>query len=753
MGRLTFLIGLIIVAIPAAADERARLSVDRIYQGDEFSGKSFSGKWLAHSDRPAYTYVQRGDIFRVDAETGDSSVMVNRRDLTPGGLRPLSVESYAFSNDHNLVLIYTNSRRVWRNNTRGDYWVLDRTSGQLTQLGGDAPPSSLMFAKFSPDNRHVAYVRDGDIYLEDCRSQTIKRLTTAANEFIINGTTDWVYEEELGLRDAFLFSPDGRSIAYWQIDTEGVPQFPLVNTLDSLYPKVRFFAYPKVGQTNPSCRVALVDCASGTSTMVQLPGDPREHYVPRMQFVPKRGSGQKPRLLIQQLNRLQNTNRVFLADFAGEQVAEVFVERDEAWIDMHRELMWLDGGARFTWMSDRSGWRHLYLVSLDDGVVRPVTSGSFDVVELLHVDEASEVAYFIASPDTATERYLYQVKLDGSGLRRVTPTYGPCIPGTHAYSISPNGEFAFHTRSSADQPTVVNLVRIKTDQETGVDDAPATHDPVRRLEGNDKLIQAFRRLDREPVEFFRVNVGEGVELDGWCIKPPNMDENQKYPLLVYVYGEPAGSTVINRWGGTSSLWHLMLAQQGYVVMSFDNRGTKAPRGREFRKAIYKKIGIVPPADQAAAVRAVLKERPYLDPERVGIWGWSGGGSSTLHALFKHPDLYKMGIAIAPVPNQRYYDTIYQERYMSLPHLNVEGFYEGSPINFAKNLTGDLLLVHGSDDDNCHVATTEMLIDELVAHDKQFDLMIYPGRTHAIRERENTTRHLRRMMTEFVLEKL
>jgi dipeptidyl-peptidase-4 len=279
------------------------------------------------------------------------------------------------------------------------------------------------------------------------------------------------------------------------------------------------------------------------------------------------------------------------------------------------------------------------------------------------------------------------------------------------------------------------------------------HKPVRTLKDNSKLAEKLTKLKLAKTEFLRVDIGDGVILDGWCIKPANLDPAKKYPLLVYVYGEPAGQTVVDRWRGRTWLWHSMLAQRGYVVMSFDNRGTKAPRGRAWRKCIYQKIGIISPQDQAAAVKAVLKQRPHLDGSRVGIWGWSGGGSSSLHAIFKYPELYSTAIAVAPVPNQRYYDTIYQERYMGLPETNVEGFREGSPINFAKQLKGNLLLIHGTGDDNCHYQTTEMLIDELIAHNKQFSMMAYPNRTHSIKERKNTTRHLRELMTRYLLDYL
>lgn len=719
---------------PKPTGDPALLTVDRIYKGNEFSGESFSGRWDTEGNGylslVSSKATSRGsDIQRTDSETGETRVFVSAGQLVPQGeSSPLAINDYHISKSGRLVLIYTNSHRVWRRNTRGDYWVFDRTTGELRQLGRSMPPASLMFGKLAPDGHRAAYVHERNIYVEDLRDGSVRCLTKSPGDDIINGTFDWVYEEEFGLRDGFRWSPDSRWIAFWQIDSSAVPAFPLVNNTAGLYPAVQWFKYPKTGQRNPTARIGLIDVASGKTRWLDIPGDPTQYYLARMEWTP---SGDA--VMIQQLNRLQNENRVLLADPATGEAKELFVDRDEAWINVHDEIYWLDDDTRFTWISERDGWRHVYWVDRKTGEMELATPGEFDVVQLLALDQENEWLYFIASPDNPTERYLYRCDFDGERLKRVTPKNQR---GVHQYRISPNGQWAIHTWSNFDTPPTTDLVRLPE------------HKQVRVLAANEKLKKKVAQLRRQAAEFFRVDIGDGVQLDGWCLKPP-LKKRAKYPLLVYVYGEPAGQTVLNRWGGSGYLWHLMLTQQGYVVMSFDNRGTPAPRGRQWRKCVYRQIGILAPRDQAAAVRQVLRERSYLDPKRVGLWGWSGGGSMTLNGLFKYPDLYHVGISIAPVPNQRFYDTIYQERYMGLPEDNAENYIQGSPIHFAHQLKGDLLLVHGTGDDNCHYQTSELLINELIRHNKQFTMMAYPFRTHSIREGPNTTRHLRQLMTDYL----
>ena len=736
---------LAVMAFAALGSEESKekpnplLSLDRLYGKPEFSAKSYGVKWLEAGQ--GYVRLEKSkatkearDIVRVDPATGKREILVAAKVLIPAGKKkPLAVSGYTFTKDLAKVLIYTNTRRVWRVHSRGDYWVLDRASGKLHQLGGkEASEATLMFAKFSPaDSNRVAYVRDKNVYVEDLATGRIEVLTKRSRDTVINGTFDWVYEEELGLRDGFRWSPDGKRIAYWQMDEEGVKEMHMINNVQGNYPQVVTFRYPKVGETNARARVGVVSADGGETTWVRVEGDPRNHYIARMDW-----ADNSKELLLQRLNRLQNRNAVMIADAATGKARTVYTDRDEAWIEVRFGFTdWVED--QFTYVSERAGWRQLYLVSRS-GEAKEVTRGKFDIIRMLKLDAANGLAYFITSPKNATERYLYRINLDGKGLKRLSPAKQR---GSHSYSISPDAKWAVHTFSSIQSPPVTQLIKLPT------------HEQVRTLEDNAALRAKVKTLAEPKREFFKIDIGDGVQVDAYAVLPPKLDRSKKYPLFIYVYGEPAGQTTVNRWSGPGGMWHWMLAQQGYVVMSIDNRGTTAPRGNAWRKSIYRQVGILASKDQAAAVRQVLKDRPYLDADRVGVWGWSGGGSMTLNALFRYPDLYHAGISIAPVPNQLLYDTIYQERYMGLPDDNKEGYKNGSPITFAKNLKGKLQLIHGTADDNVHYQGMAKLVDTLVAHNKPFEMLAYPNRSHSIREGKGTTLHLRTAMTEFLRRNL
>jgi len=730
---------LLLPAGPLAAQEEdpSILSLERIFGSDEFRNQRFGpARWLEGGD--AYTTLEPSpdleggmDIVRYEAASGARSVLVPASRLVPTGAdAPLEVEGYSWSPDASRLLVFTDSERVWRQNTRGDYWVLDLESGALRKLGGDAPASSLMFAKFSPGSDRVGYVRQNDLWVEDLADGAIARLTTDGSRTTINGTFDWVYEEELGLRDGWRWSPDGERIAYWQLDATGVRDFLLINTTDSLYSFTIPVQYPKAGTTNSAARVGVVPAGGGPTVWMEVPGDPRENYIARLEW-----AASPDEVAIRRLNRLQNTLEIMLADATTGQVRTVYTERDSAWVDLRVELMeWLDGGREFAWISEADGWRHAYVIARDGSERRLITPGEFDILEVVGVDEEDGWLYFLASPEDPAQSHLYRSRLDGTGSpERVTPAGAS---GTHGYDAGSGVDWAFHVHSSFGSPPVTDLVRLPD------------HVSIRVLAANEEHRAKVAALDRGPVEFFRVDQGDGVMLDGWIMKPPGFDPSGRYPLLLHVYGEPAGTRVDDAWGGARYLWHLYLTQRGYLVASVDPRGTPAPRGREWRKTIYRRLGTLTARDLAGATRAI-EAWPFVDPDRTAIWGWSGGGSQTLNALFRYPDVFEAGMAVAPVPDIRLYDTIYQERYMGLPQDNPEDYAESSPVTHAARLEGDLLVVHGTGDDNVHYQGTERLVDALVAANKPFQMMAYPNRTHGIFEGPNTTLHLYSLMTRFL----
>ena len=721
----------------AAATDPAMLTIERLFNDKEFDGEKFGEiRWSKLSSTYFTFSSEAGGLIQTDLRTGEGTALVPAAALVPEGEKvPLTVDGFELSADEAKVLIYTNSQRVWRHNTRGDYWLLDVASRELKKLGDDAEPATMMFAKFSPDGTRVAYVRANNLHVQDLDTMAITTLTTDGSASLINGTSDWANEEELGIRDGYRWSPDGHSIAFWQFDTTGVTQFHLLNNTVSKSQEIISFPYPKVGETNSATRLGVIPAKGGDTTWLKIPGDPRAHYLPHVEWTPD-GS----RLLVQQFNRLQTENRLMLANPETGEVTPVLTESDDAWLENDNPVRWGNEGKAIVWLSERSGWRHAYLASLDGQSFSPITEGDSDVIAIEAVDADGGWLYYAASPESATQRHLYRTRMEGGTSERLSPE---AQAGWHSYDISADTKWAVHTYSSFTSPPVVELVSLPD------------HRVVRVLVSNEELREKLAALKRPAVDFLKVEIDGGLSLDAWCIKPPEMDEAavSKYPVLVHVYGEPHGQTVKDAWPGSRGLWHWMLAQQGCIVTSIDNRGTYVPRGRAWRKSVHRQIGILAPQEQAAAVRGLLKSWPFADPARVGVWGWSGGGSMSLHAIFRYPDLYRTAIAVAPNADQLLYDSIYQERYMGLPGDNAENYRIGSPIAHADQLEGNLLLVHGTGDDNGHFQGTEMLMNKLIAHGKHFTVMPYPNRTHSIKEGPNTVPHFMGLLTRYLQENL
>ena len=726
-------------SVAAQVPDSSLLSVARIYGSAEFRPQSFGpARWLAKGAayttlEPSETRKGSQDLVRYDSQSGTRTVLVSASRMIPArDTLPLTVEDYRWSDDERQLLIFTNSKPVWRQNTRGDYWALDLRTWRLKKLGGlRAKPSTLMFAKFSPDGRRVGYVREHNLYVEDMATGRITQLTHDGTRTIINGTFDWVYEEELDDRDGWRWSPDGRTIAFWQLNADQVRDFLLLNDTDSLYPQVNPIQYPKAGEANSAARVGVVPAIGGKVTWFDIPGDPRNNYLARMEW-----AASSDEVIIQHLNRLQNTNTVYLGERRTGAVRPVLVEQDSAWVDVVEETPWLDHGKSFLWESERDGWRHVYRVSRDGASLQLLTRGPFDIASVSAVDDAGGWLYYIASPDNPSQRYLFRARLDGSGeAERVTPADQP---GTHGYNVAPDARVAFHTFSSFGAPSITDLVRLPD------------HSVARSLVANSQLKARVAGLRKGPVEFFAVDIGSGVKLNGWIMKPADFNPSRKYPLFFTNYGGPGSQTVLDNWQGSGYLWNLLLTQKGYLVASIDNRGT-GMRGRAWRKIVYRQLGVIETQDQANAARTMGRWN-YVDSTRIGVFGWSYGGFMSLNGLFQAPDVYRMAIAVAPVTHWKFYDNIYTERYNGLPQDNKDGYDKGSPLTYVDQMRGRLLLVHGTGDDNVHYQNTESLQNALVKADKSYDFMSYPNRNHGIFG-GNTTLHLREMLTRFVDETL
>ncbi len=699
-----------------------------------FPAASVSGQninWTA--DGTGYVSFKGGAIVKTDPANLQETVIVTTSQLTPAGSSTsLKPQSFSYSNDQSKLLLFTNTQKVWRYNTRGDYWVLQPSTNSLRQLGKGLTPQSLMFAKFSPDGRYVAYVSDHNIYVEEVSSGQIRRMTNDGSRKMINGTFDWVYEEEFDLRDGFRWSPDGTQIAFWQVDATGTRDYYMLNTTDSVYSRVIPVEYPKVGQPPSPARIGVVNLNNGFIRWMQLDGDPAQHYITRMEW------GGKGELVIQQLDRRQQESRLIFADANSGTSRTFWAEHDNAWVDLNQGdvpgFNWVNKGQELIWVSEKDGWRHIYRISRDGKTINLITPGNYDIGSIKAIDEKNGFIYFNASPQNATQNYLYRVRINPGKKTEAEMVTPSGLNGYHNYQVEPGGRMAYHTFSSHSTIPAREFVSLPD------------HKPLNK---QNSIASTLKQVEGHGVEYLQVTTDDNIMLDAWINKPLNFDPNKKYPVVFYIYGEAAASTVNDQYGNHSNfLYAGDMRADGYIQVSIDNRGTPSLKGAGWRKSIYGRNGQLNIQDFAAGAKKIL-ERNYMDKNRVAVWGWSGGGTSTLHLLFRYPELFKTGIAIAPVTNLLYYDNIYTERYMGLPEDNMQNYIAGSAITHAKNLKGNLLLIHGTGDDNVHYSNTEALVNELVKHGKQFRMMAYPNRTHGISEGEGTFEHLSALYTDYL----
>ena len=709
-------------AAPAAPGTPPDLTIENIFARGRFDGETMPDvTWLP--DGSAWVALRANasggsDIVRVDAASGDTTVLADAAILVDSAGHRLAVEDITLSADGKKALLYHNSVRVWRLNTKGYYDVVDFVTKRVMPLS--TQPGLQMFAKFSPDGAYAAFVRDNNLWVTDLASGHERQLTLDGSDVIVNGTSDWVYEEELNLRDAFRWAPDSKRIAFWRFDQSPEPTHPIMDQA-SVHARANFMRYPQPGDANARVRIGVVDIVADHTIWLNLDAD--SSYIATMEWA----GGDS--LAIQRLNRLQDRIDLLMASASSGAYRRVLVETDRAWVDVDDGApYWLPGGKMFLWPSERGGWRRYWLYERDGTPVRALTPDSSDAESVAGIAKNGMIYIAEARPSPLERQvFSYSLTRKPEGARVTTE------PGWHRVSVAPGGRFFIDIWSNIAAPSQAVLR-----------DA-ATLQPRRTLAANKELRDRLAALVRPP-EFFQIPMADGTKLNAWRMTAPGFDSTKAHPVVMYVYGGPGSQTVMDAWNGRRGLWHQFLARKGYVVVSVDNRGTGA-RGSAFKKMTYLHTGLQESSDQIEAAKWLAK-RPWADSARLAIWGWSGGGYMTALTLSRGGAVFRSGIAVAPVIDWRLYDDIYTERFMRTPAENPDGYRQTSVLTYAGGLTARLLIVHGTADDNVHPQNTFWMVNALEARGMQFEMMMYPGRTHSI-SGGLTQFHLFTMMTDFL----
>ncbi|MBX0292545.1 S9 family peptidase [Hymenobacter sp. HSC-4F20] len=717
---------------PAAfAQQKQNITLEDIWQKGTFAARSVPGfNWM--KDGRYYSSLSQGNLVQNDVTTGQPvQTLVSGQDLKlPGQSQPLAVDGYSFNADETKILFSTDTEPIYRRSSKSYFFVYDRGSKQLVPLSKTA--GKQLYATFSPDGKRVAFVRDNNLFVVDLATMQETAVTTdGAQNRIINGGTDWVYEEEFEFAQGFQWSPDSRQVAYYTFDETEVPEYNM-QEWGPLYPKDYRYKYPKAGEKNSVVSISTYDVAAGKNTKMDV-GPERDQYIPRIIWT------QTPNLLsIRRMNRLQNKLEILHADARTGKTQVVLTDTDPAYVEVNDDLRYLEGGKEFLFSSEKDGYRHLYLYNLNGKLVRQLTKGNWEITSIDGFDEKKGVVYFTSTEASPLERHLYRIDLKGKGKTRLSEAG----PGNDVVNMSADTRYFLNYHSQAGEPQVVSL---RNGQDGKL---------VKVLEDNAKLREKLTQYNLGKLEFIKFKTAEGVELNASVLKPANFDASKKYPVLMYVYGGPGSQTVKDDAGGgiafTNYLWHQLLAEQGYIIVSVDNRGTGA-RGAAFKKSTYANLGKLETIDQGESAK-YFATLPYVDKSRIGIWGWSFGGYMTALALTKNADVFKMGVSVAPVTNWRYYDSVYTERFLKTPQQNPQGYDDNSPVQYADKLKGKLLLVHGTGDDNVHFQNSVAFTEAMIKANKDYETLYYPNRNHGIYG-GNTRLHLYRQMTNFVLQNL
>ena len=700
--------------------QKKEVTLENIWKTYDFYPKSVSG----------FNSMQDGNYYSKLDKKGDNS-QINKysfrsgqktRTLIDSKNIEIDINNYTFSNDEKKVLFANETEKIYRYSSKSIYHIYNLKTKKLEKLSDD----KVMYADFSPSGDKVAYVNSNNLFVKDLSNgRTIQITTDGKLNQIINGATDWVYEEEFGLTQAFFWSPDGKKIAFYKFDEREVKEFSMDMFNTELYPSQYQFKYPKAGEDNSKLSIHIYNIDDEKTTTISL--NKSYEYIPRMNWTKSNDL-----LYVLAMNRHQNELDFILYNTTNSSSEILFSEKDKYYIDVHDNTTFTDDGQSLIWTSEKSGFNHIYLVNLENGQSQQVTSGNWEVTKYHGMNQDDNKVFYTSNEEGTINKSLYCINLDGSDKTKLSENLG-----THSSTFSNGMKYYSNTYSTADTPPYISL-----HNHTGKE--------IRVLEDNADLSAKMEEFDLTKKEFFSFTTSEDVNLNGWMIKPSDFDPNKRYPVFMFLYGGPGSQQVVNSWGWFNYFWYQHLAQKGYIVACVDNRGTGG-RGAEFKKMTYLQLGKYETIDQIEANRYLAK-LPYVDENRIGIQGWSYGGYMSSLAITKGADVFKTAIAVAPVTNWRYYDNIYTERYMRTPQENATGYDDNSPINHVDSLKGNYLLIHGTADDNVHVQNTYEMVSALVKSNKQFDLFVYPDKNHGIYG-GNTRLHLYKLMTDYILENL